>query len=317
MSLKDTQRRGNRTIIAILIIGIAVYLGFTPLFELVPPGVGRQVVGSSFGAIFVIILTMYLLNKQTEIEQESKRSEKVFEEKVRVYKNMLNLTRDILSDGKLSSLETNQISFSIIELQMIGGDEAIKSFNNIFDSINKVFKSSDDDPVTLTDDQKLILFKNISRFSQKCRVDLGIDDFELSDEIFNATVEEISTAVKGKKDFSKYIYKSKPYGKGRLVHAVVSDYVKNNPSITYDEMLKIFLPGKEGTAGHKWGVIQKKEYGMKVLDETGHKRFYLKDNEILKISDAEIVVCNQWGAGNIQGFLDLCNKLDISISLGG
>ena len=97
----------------------------------------------------------------------------------------------------------------------------------------------------------------------------------------------------------------------------IIDEIKNNPSITYDEMLKIFLPGKEGTAGHKWGVIQKKEYGMKVLDETGHKRFYLKDNEILKISDAEIVVCNQWGAGNIQGFLDLCNKLDISISLGG
>ena len=49
-------------------------------------GVAGAVVGSSFGAIFVIVLTMYLLNKQTEIEQESKRSERVFDEKVqRVY----------------------------------------------------------------------------------------------------------------------------------------------------------------------------------------------------------------------------------------
>ena len=49
----------------VLIIACAVYLGFTPLFNLVKGGVAGGVIGSSFGAIFVIILTMYLLNKQT------------------------------------------------------------------------------------------------------------------------------------------------------------------------------------------------------------------------------------------------------------
>ena len=61
----------------------------TPLFELVNGGVTGNVIGSSFGAIFVIILTMYLLNKQTEIEQESKKGEKVFEEKVLIYKSII------------------------------------------------------------------------------------------------------------------------------------------------------------------------------------------------------------------------------------
>ena len=314
MSLKETKKRGNRTIVAIFIIGIAVYLGFTPLFELVPPGVGRQVVGSSFGAIFVIILTMYLLNKQTEIEQESKRSEKVFEEKVKVYKGMLNLTKDILSDGKLSSLETNQISFSMIELQMVGADETIQAFNKIFDNINNAFQSNDDDPVILNDDQKLTLFKSISKFAQKCRVDLGIDEVELSDEIFNATVEEISSAVKGKKDYSKYKFEGIEYGKGRLVHAVVSHYVSNNPSTTLNEMLKIFTPGKNGIAGHKWGVLQTKDFGLKVLEDTGHKRFYLKEDEILRLSDEEIVVCNQWGSSNIPKFLNLCKELNIKVN---
>lgn len=314
MSLKETKKRGNRTIVAIFIIGVAVYLGFTPLFELVPPGVGRQVVGSSFGAIFVIILTMYLLNKQTEIEQESKRSEKVFEEKVKVYKSMLNLTKDILSDGKLSSLETNQISFSMIELQMVGADETIQAFNKIFDNINNAFQSNDDDPVVLNDDQKLTLFKNISKFAQKCRIDLGIDEVELSDEIFNATVEEISSAVKGKKDYSKYKFEGNEYGKGRLVHAVVSSYVSNNPSISLNEMLKIFTPGKDGIAGHKWGVFQTKDFGLKVLEDTGHKRFYLNDDDILRLSDEEIVVCNQWGSSNIPKFLNLCNELNIKVN---
>ena len=71
--LQKTQDSGKRTLIAILIIGVAVYLGFTPLFNKIGGGVAGAVLGASFGAIFVIVLTMYLLNKQTEIEQQRKK----------------------------------------------------------------------------------------------------------------------------------------------------------------------------------------------------------------------------------------------------
>ena len=64
--LNETRKAGQRTLIGIAVVGISVYLGFSPLFDLVQGGVTGAVIGSSFGAIFVIILTMYLLNKQTE-----------------------------------------------------------------------------------------------------------------------------------------------------------------------------------------------------------------------------------------------------------
>ncbi len=99
---QQIKKTGERTIIAIFIIGIAVYLGFTPLFELINGGVAGAVVGSSFGAIFVIVLTMYLLNKQTEIEQESKRGEKIFEEKMKIYYKIFEDTEAMLDDGKIS-----------------------------------------------------------------------------------------------------------------------------------------------------------------------------------------------------------------------
>ena len=86
--LEQTRKRGTNTLIALAIIAVAVYVGFTPLYELINGGVAGAVIGASFGAIFVIILTMYLLNKQTEIEQESKRGEKVFEEKMKIYWNI-------------------------------------------------------------------------------------------------------------------------------------------------------------------------------------------------------------------------------------
>ena len=80
--INQTRKKGTQAVALLLIIGISVYIGFTPLFELVNGGVAGAVIGASFGAIFVIILTMYLLNKQTEIEQESKKSERVLKRKL-------------------------------------------------------------------------------------------------------------------------------------------------------------------------------------------------------------------------------------------
>ena len=207
MSLKETQKRGNRTVVAILVIGIAVYLGFTPLFEQVPDGVGRQVVGSSFGAIFVIILTMYLLNKQTEIEQESKKSERVFDEKVHLYKHILESTKIMLEDGQLDSKEILALPFTLIQMQMVGGDEAIKVYTSFFEKINDIYESDENEVVKIPESQAQEVFSLLSRFSVQCRVDLGISDTPIDETIFARAItalQQSNDAVKGKRDTSKY-----------------------------------------------------------------------------------------------------------------
>ena len=222
--IKETRKAGTKTLIAIAIIGVSVYIGFEPLFDKVGGGVPAQVLGASFGAIFMIVLTMYLLNKQTEIEQESKKSEKVFEEKVKLYKSMLATTKEMLRDGKVSSEETTELSFSMIELQMVGADETINAFSSVLDKINKIFNQQVGDPVDLEDVERVDILRLLSVFAQKCRVDLGINESELKEEIFEKTFSEIEEAIKGKKDTTKYNFKeNKNLGKGRLVLAVVKD----------------------------------------------------------------------------------------------
>ncbi len=139
MSLKETRKKGSRTLISIAVIAIAVYIGFEPLIANVPDGVAKSVISSSFGAIFVIILTMYLLNKQTEIEQESKKSERVFDEKVRLFREIMDITRDMLLDGKISKEEINRLPFPLIRLQMLANDETIKSFSTVNQKLNKIY----------------------------------------------------------------------------------------------------------------------------------------------------------------------------------
>ena len=310
--IKETRKAGTRTLIAIAIIGVSVYIGFEPLFDKVGGGVPAQVLGASFGAIFMIVLTMYLLNKQTEIEQESKKSEKVFEEKVKLYKSMLATTKEMLTDGKISSQETTELSFAMVELQMVGADETISAFNSVFDKINETFQSTDGDPVDLDDEHKMEILKSLSRFAQKCRVDLGINESEINEEIFNATFEEISSAVKGKKDYSKYTFKGTQYGKGRLVQAVVKDYVQTNPDISFEDLLLVF---PHELARHKFGVFDRTEVAEKYFIDSGskYKRFYMNEKDVITLSDAKIVVCSQFGKGNMDPFLEVCKKLELEI----
>lgn len=305
--LKETRKSGYINLIAIAVIGVSVYIGFEPLFEKVGGGVEARVIGASFGAIFVIVLTMYLLNKQTEIEQESKKSEKVFEEKVVLYKSMLARTKDMLRDGKVSSEETTELSFSMVELQMVGADETINAFSSVLDKINKIFNQQVGDPVDLEDVERVDILRLLSVFAQKCRVDLGINESELKEEIFEKSFSEIEEAVKGKKDTTKYNFKeNKNLGKGRLVLAVVKDYVENNPDISFEKLLLVF-PSELRSV---YGVFAKTEE----IEEKHQVRYFMKDADRIALSDSTIVVCNQWGIGNIEPFLEVCKKLGLEIN---
>ena len=116
-----------------------------------------------------------------------------------------------------------------------------------------------------------------------------------------------------KRDTTKYSFKNKQYGKGKLVLAVVKDYVTNNPKITFDNLLKVFPKNLQGSIGvfNEHGFVQKK------YEDKSHKRHYLKINEIISLSDCNIVVCTEWGAGdgdNISGFVEHAKSIGFNIT---
>ena len=185
--------QANKAVLAIILIGISVFLGFTPLYEKVQGGVAGAVIGASFGAIFVVILTNYLLTKQTEVEQESKRSERVFEEKVNLYKQILTATELMLEDGYIKgSEEMKRIPFLMLRLQMLGNDEAIKSYQNIYHQINNIFIAEPgNDEVEVSEESFLKLFQLLGDFCNVCRLDLKVSDQKIDTKLFNIISEDI------------------------------------------------------------------------------------------------------------------------------
>ena len=309
------------TLLALLVIAFAVYIGFSPLFELVEGGIAARVLGSSFGAIFVIILTMFLLNKQTEIEQESKKSERVFDEKVKIYQKILDITRDMLMDGNLTKEEMNRLPFPLIRLQMLADDEVIKSFQKVYSKLNEIYSLVEDDIVPLKEDDQEEVYKLLTNFSASCRTDLQISDAEIGQQVKNDTVSAIAQSGKKSKDFRKFEFDGVEYAKNRYVFEVIKNFIRENPEIGINEFPERVIERNVASmpGGRKGDVEVWKTYEevMALHQQKGSnwKRYfvtlkrggdYINDRDaVLQIKDAEICVSNQWSLDSVLPFIEI------------
>ena len=313
MSLKETRKKGSRTLISIAVIAIAVYFGFEPLISFVPDGIAKSVISSSFGAIFVIILTMYLLNKQTEIEQESKKSERVFDEKVQLFREIMDITRDMLIDGTISKEEVNKLPFPLIRLQMLANDETIKSFASVNQQLNEIYASDAADDVLIPEDAKTELYQALSKFASQCRLDLGISDRDVGEDLVESAVETITNTGKKGRDMSKMSFDGNDFPKNRYVWEVLNSHVKENSNISLKDFEKLF-PRDGGEEFKKAGIKKGGTYetwktfdeAMEVLERTGRKRFHFgKDKDmVLNIDGNEICISSAWTSEHMKPFVE-------------
>ncbi|MTI84955.1 MAG: hypothetical protein FH756_13940 [Firmicutes bacterium] len=119
------------------------------------------------------------------------------------------------------------------------------------------------------------------------------DDPEISKEDRDKIDNGLSVVIKaGSKDNTKYSFNGGIYPKNRLVLEVIKKYVKDNPMITYDEIIKVFPDEIQGT---RFGVMKKSAVAQDIFDSSGIARHFIKEDELIQIADAEIAVCNQWG----------------------
>lgn len=125
------------------------------------------------------------------------------------------------------------------------------------------------------------------------------------------------TSSNGQKDYAKYTLDgSGKYGKGRLVLEVIKKYVAKHCDVTYEDLVRTFPKQLRGRKRGKtfWGCMNLREDAMTLYAETGKKRHFLEDDEIIRLSDGtEVAVSSQWGVGNINLFIDAARKLGFKI----
>jgi uncharacterized protein len=109
--------------------------------------------------------------------------------------------------------------------------------------------------------------------------------------VFAIMTERGKDPMPSNRDYTKYSFNNETYGKGRLVLAIVREFVSQNPEITFEE-LKARFPGNiQGSMG----VVQ---LASAVLnDDKKRRRYFSKPREIIHLpaEGCDVVVCSQWG----------------------
>lgn len=113
------------------------------------------------------------------------------------------------------------------------------------------------------------------------------------------------------RDFSKFEFKGKIYNKARLVNQIIRSYIELNPNVTYAELEKVFPRKLQGSSG----IFDTEENALEIYNRTGHKRHYLKPDELIKLSDSIIATSNQWGIDNIKSFVNYVNNMGAKLNI--
>lgn len=128
--------------------------------------------------------------------------------------------------------------------------------------------------------------------------------------------EYVSTTIykpqdsKDSKDYTKYTLtnlqgeKIRNLGKGKLSYEIIKSYIRKDESRTCSDVQKEFVDIiNRGTLE----IVRKND-----LSEDNIQRIrYFK--EPLQCSDCEVIVCNQWGKGNIDKMIDRATRLGMTI----
>jgi hypothetical protein len=109
-------------------------------------------------------------------------------------------------------------------------------------------------------------------------------------------------------DNTQYKFMDNQYGKNRLVLAVIKDYIRNHDNCTLESLQTTFPKRLQGALG----VVDTFENANEIYRRTKHKRHFLS-NIITLRNGQQIVICTQWGIGNINQFINKSREIGYNI----
>ena len=123
----------------------------------------------------------------------------------------------------------------------------------------------------------------------------------------NAPAEKAKTKSTGNRDNRKFKFDGQEYGKGPLVRAIVENYAKKNPKTTIAQLKKVF----PDELLHRYGIFQEIKDAKKL---SGNRdRYFMKPEQLIKVKDGAVAVCNQFTAENIQPFLKVAKEQGFTV----
>lgn len=112
-------------------------------------------------------------------------------------------------------------------------------------------------------------------------------------------IKDIKTIpIKVGRDLTKYTFNGESgLNKGRLALAIIRQISIENPKLKYKQLLEVF----PDEIVPPYGVIKDKKEALEA--SKARPRFFIKEEEMIKLADATICVSNQWMPDRLEAFL--------------
>lgn len=97
----------NPNYLTIAVVAVLLYVGFDKLMTNVSSNIARETISAAISVIFVMVTTMYMLKKQTELERRKELDTEIFKKKLEIYTRALALWQEI-SGAKTENIHERQ-----------------------------------------------------------------------------------------------------------------------------------------------------------------------------------------------------------------
>lgn len=127
------MERQRQTIILFLLstaLAFGSFFFFSVFLTQSTPPFAFEIAAAIMGSIITVIITMILLNKQSEAEMMKERTVKILEQKLKVYDGLIDQVKKVLIKGKVSDEDIVEIQILNQKLSFIACREVLKSFND-------------------------------------------------------------------------------------------------------------------------------------------------------------------------------------------
>lgn len=294
----------NSAYIAVIALSVALYVGFDELIVSGQSETARETLNAAIGVIFVIITTMYMLTKQSEIEQEKELHNEIFRKKLQLYESVIETwQKTCFLETEISTEQYAACVQAQLKLGMIADADVLKSGNEIFKEILIVYNDEIERPMS-TNEQGTI-FKRLAIFIENARKDLELDQVGLPPDLLDSFKENVAKAgAVGSKNYDKFSFNGKILTKNRLVLELVR-YVAALDHVETLEDLKGVFPdifwskGKEIKRNKNAFIVD-----LEAVAVEKNARFFSKDDDKIHLRSGEVVVVNsQWADDNLQYLL--------------
>ena len=184
----------NYNLFGLIVISVAAFIGFGAIFSQMELNLGAQASSAAFAALFIILSTKFLMDKESENQLLSQKQIKVFNSNLGDYREASEKMLKIMENNKITQTEINGLMHSYADLIILGNVKAINAFKDFIEVCQDIFSEGKDDNNENKGKNKdshdpfmegrLVLWKQIVKFQVASRKGLdlpmgGLDQTDL------------------------------------------------------------------------------------------------------------------------------------------